>query len=470
MIPNPEGKQLFFLRLVLFTLLSFFIITVLITNYILAQEKKLADRVFPNVYIDKINVGNKTKKEVEQIFANKYSALKDASFTIVYQDQPVATLSGAKISLEPNINEVVDRAYLIGRVDRASSRVRQKITSLFNLGRFDFHTIIAYNKGVVEDFTNSMEQQYNKPAKDALFTFSDNRVTAFKQEEKGNQIESAQFLTDFDKAVTELKNKPVNSILRLKNKVIEPEVTLSKANQFGIEEEIGEGQSNYSHSIPGRIHNVLLAAKRINGVLIPKGEEFSFNNYVGEISKLTGYDQAYVIKEGKTVLDDGGGVCQVSTTLFRAALNTGLPITARTAHAYRVGYYENDSKPGFDATVFAPYVDFRFKNDTSEAILIQTEIDEVNQILKFKLYGKKDGRVAQISNYKMWDVQPPLPDVHQDDPTLKKGEVKQVDFPAWGSKVSFDYTVTKNNQVNFAKNFYSNFKPWQAVYLVGTAD
>ncbi len=470
MIPNQEGKQLFFLRLLLFTLLFIFIISVLVTNYILSEEKKLNDKIFPNVYIDNVNVGKKTKTDAIQIFSKKYIDLNKVSFTVLYQDQSIATFSAQKISLKPNINDVVDRAYLIGRVSRISSRVRQKITTLFNLGRFDFDTNIGYEKNVISDFLNDMEQQYNKPAKNALFTFENNRVIAFKEEEKGNEIKSDRFTSAFDKAVSELKYKPANKILILQSKVIEPEITLAKTNQFGIEELVGEGQSNYSHSIPGRIHNILLAAKRINGVLIPKGEEFSFSTSVGEISKLTGYDQAYVIKSGKTVLDDGGGVCQVSTTLFRAALNSGLPITARTAHAYRVGYYENDSKPGFDATVFAPYVDFRFKNDTSAAILIQTEIDEANNILKFKFYGKKDGRISEISQYKMWDVQPPLPEIRQDDPTLKKGVVKQVDFPAWGSKVTFHYKVTNGSQVLFEKDFFSNFRPWQAVYLVGTAD
>ena len=170
-------------------------------------------------------------------------------------------------------------------------------------------------------------------------------------------------------------------------------------------------------------------------------------------------------------MGDGGGVCQVSTTLFRAALNAGLPIVERTAHAYRVGYYENDSKPGFDATVFSPYVDLKIRNDTPASILIQTEIDKENNLLYFRFFGKKDTRRIEISPVTVYDVVSPLPEMRQDDPTLKKGVVKQVDFPAWGAKAIFSYKVTRGGgEVSFEKKFLSVYRPWAAVYLVGTSD
>lgn len=205
-------------------------------------------------------------------------------------------------------------------------------------------------------------------------------------------------------------------------------------------------------------------------MLIPQGAEFSFNDTIGDISAQSGYKPAYVIKAGKTVLGDGGGVCQVSTTFFRAALNTGLPITERHAHAYRVGYYENDSKPGLDATIYTPDVDLKIKNDTPGAILIQTEVDEENNLLYFKFYGKKDSRKVELSPVTITNIQPALPPVYQDDQTLKKGIVKQVDFPASGATASFTYKVTKGTEIIEDETFVSNYRPWQAVYLVGQAE
>lgn len=470
MIPDQAENNVWLFRAILIIIVVFFAVGVLFTDYIVNEEKKLNDRIFPNVYIDNLSVGRKTKQEVAQILEKKYLPLKQVQMSIIYQEQPIATFSAAKLGLHLDINETVDRAYIVGRSSSLSARVYQKLSSLFHWGRFDFRTKIIYNKKSVSDFIDQTEQHYNVPAKNALFEFENNRVVSFRQEEKGTKIKAEQFLEDVDKNILTLKTKPENKKIVLQDTVLEPEITLAKANQFGIEEEIGEGQSNYSHSIPERIHNILLATSLFHGILIPKDGEFSFNQIVGDISAATGYQPAYIIKNGKTVLGDGGGVCQVSTTLFRAALNSGLPITERFAHAYRVGYYEKDSKPGFDATVFNPYADFRFKNNTPAAILIQSEVDKENNILKFKFYGKRDGRKIEISQPTLYDVQPPPPAVYQDDPTLKKGVIKQVDFAAWSGKANFSYKVTRDSQTLFTKDFYSAYRPWQAVYLVGTAD
>ena len=252
--------------------------------------------------------------------------------------------------------------------------------------------------------------------------------------------------------------------------ILKPKITLAQTNTYGIEELIGEGISDYTHSIPQRIHNLLLGTSKFNGVLIPKNATFSFNTTVGDISSTTGYQPAYIIKEGKTVLGDGGGICQVSTTLFRAVLNTGLPIAEYHAHAYRVGYYENDAKPGLDATVFGPSVDFKFINDTPASILIQTSADEENNKLYFKFYGKRDNRSVELTSPRIYDVTSPPEPQYQDDPTLKKGVTRQIDFSAPGTRSSYSYKVTKGNVVTFQKDFLNWYQPWRAVYLVGTAD
>src|SRR6185369_11000366 len=114
---------------------------------------------------------------------------------------------------------------------------------------------------------------------------------------------------------------------------------------------------------------------------------------------------------------DGGGVCQVSTTLFRAALNAGLPIVERHAHAYRVHYYEEDSSPGVDATVYVPTVDLKFKNDTGHYILIQSIIDLTQPRLTFMIYGTNDGRVVNQTAPVVTNIRPAPADKYEDDPT-----------------------------------------------------
>jgi vancomycin resistance protein YoaR len=248
-----------------------------------------------------------------------------------------------------------------------------------------------------------------------------------------------------------------------------PKKTLKELNDLGVEERIGFGVSSYGHSIPNRIFNVGLTASRINLTLVKAGEEFSFNKSAGDISKATGYKTAYVIKDGITQLGDGGGVCQVSTTVFRAALNAGLPITKWKAHSYRVGYYEQNSQPGFDATVYAPSTDFRFLNDTGHALVVTTSADSENQHMVVEIWGKSDGRESTISDYSLGNQRPAPPTLFVDDPTLPRGTRKQIDWSAAGATTKFTYTVkNKDGSERFKRQFVSNFQPWRAVYLVGT--
>ncbi len=318
----------------------------------------------------------------------------------------------------------------------------------------------------IKAYLESLKWQVDKKPRDARFKLKNKRVVEFSPAESGYELEVND---NIQKLIQTLKEEGVGKKqLRLKVKTIPPKITIKDSNNLGIVELLGRGESYYRHSIASRIYNVELAAKKINGVLIAPGEEFSFNQAVGEISRATGFKSAYIIKDGRTILGDGGGVCQVSTTVFRAALKAGLPITERWAHAYRVGYYEQNSKPGFDATVFSPNKDLKFKNDTGSYILLDSWYEEKKRHLVVDLYGKRDGRKSFIKNVRVWGIVPPPPPIYQNDPNLPKGTLKQVDWRAWGAKAKFDYLVEKNGKVWFQKTFRSDYRPWQDVFLVGT--
>lgn len=463
---NKQKRSRFKLILLILSATGLF----LFLRYVFLIDRMMADKVYPNVFLDNYDSGDKTKAELSQIFAERKKLLEKVNLSVFYDNEPIATFSAQKLKLNSNRDALIERAYRIGRNERLLNRFSERAVTLFKIGRYNFSSQIDYDKSVLNEFINTAEDQYNKPAKNALFKFENNRVVTFRGEEKGLKILSDDLLYQTDQKIQKLKNSPNDIKVEIRTVPIEPEISLAKINQFGVEELIGEGRSNFSHSIPERIHNLTLASSKFNGVLIPPNKLFSFNETVGDISSLTGYKPAYIIKEGRTVLGDGGGVCQVSTTFFRAALNTGLPIIERHAHAYRVSYYENDSGPGFDATVFAPSVDLKILNDMANYILIQTEVDQENMLLYFRFYGKKDGRRAEISAVSVYDVVGWPPPVYQDDPTLKRGVSRQIDFPAGGAKASFNYKIIKPTGDVVEKTFFSAYRPWSAVFLVGTAD
>ncbi|HCB23389.1 TPA: hypothetical protein DEP06_06245 [Candidatus Daviesbacteria bacterium] len=324
---------------------------------------------------------------------------------------------------------------------------------------------LLLDKDKTLSYLQKIASSIDQEVQEGLFEFNPQtkRVIAFASSREGRKLDNDktyQLLTDALNQSQKTINLPVA--------VVKPKVQTQDVNSLGIKELLGRGVSYFAGSIPNRVYNINLTAQKINGVLVPPGEVFSFNQTVGDITEATGFRKAYVIKEGRTVLDDGGGVCQDSTTLFRAVLNAGLPVVKRTAHAYRVGYYEQGFPPGLDATVFYPSVDFQFKNDTPAHILIQAYT--AGTTLYVDLYGTPDGRVATISKPIVANQTPPPAELRQDDPTLLKGEIKQVDWSAWGADVTFSRTVTKGGQTLIKEIFKSAYKPWQAVYLVGVKE
>ena len=326
-----------------------------------------------------------------------------------------------------------------------------------------------YHRGKVASYAAYLSSSTDRPARNALFNFDGHSVTTFKAAENGWKLDQSHTITLIIESLKKLETENLaDANISLPIGIIPPMVTTADSNAFGISEMVGKGESWFYHSIPSRIHNVDLASSKFHGMLIPPQQVFSFNQNIGDISRQSGYQPAYIIKEGRTVLGDGGGVCQVSTTLFRAALNSGLEIIERTAHAYRVSYYEESSRLGLDATVFDPKPDLVFKNNTTSYLLIQRVFDADKDYLAFEFYGHPDGRQIEISVPRLWDQSPPPPDRYEDDPSLPAGTVKQIDWAAWGAKAAFDYKVTLGGKVLQEKTFYSAYQPWQAVYLRGT--
>jgi vancomycin resistance protein YoaR len=441
------------------------IVFVAILLLVAGYEYTYKGKIYRNVFVGDLPAGGKTTQDIKLYWQSRNEPFQMSTFEFVWNDT-VATLSGTELDLGYDADLSATQAYLVGRTGSF-------ITDIIN--RYSGKTIhlaplFRWKNDILEQQLLSFAQSIDIDPQDALFTFADRKVTAFKPSSDGRKVNVDATKNKFKNILAILPDSK-DRLFRIELVVdtIKPARTTDMTNSFGISEQIGRGFSVFTGSIPGRIHNVALAASRFNGVLIAPNETFSFNKTLGDVSAATGYQSAYIIKDGRTVLGDGGGVCQVSTTLFRAVLDAGLPIIERHAHAYRVHYYEDGGyKAGLDATVFDPSADLVIKNNTSAYILIQTQTNTKDLTLEFLLYGKRDGRVSQISNHIVYGITPPPPDVYQDDPTLKTGVVRQVDWAAWGAKASFDYKVTRGNETLEDMKFFSNYRPWQAVYLRGT--
>jgi vancomycin resistance protein YoaR len=253
--------------------------------------------------------------------------------------------------------------------------------------------------------------------------------------------------------------------------VDQPAVTdNATAASLGITGLVSSYTSYFRGSGSARLQNIDAARKQFYGLLIPPNTTFSMGDAIGNISLDNGYAEALIIYNGKTITGVGGGVCQVSTTLFRTALFGGYPIVERNAHAYRVYYYEQTATgtdpalAGLDATVYFPLVDLKFTNDRPYWLLMETYFSAKDDSLTWKFYSGDDGRVADVQNLGLRHIVPAPDPLIQENPDLPPGTCKQTDYAGDGADITVTRSVSRAGAVLFADTFKTHYQPWQAVY------
>ena len=247
------------------------------------------------------------------------------------------------------------------------------------------------------------------------------------------------------------------------------------AASLGITSLVSSYTSFFRGSSAARLQNIDAARKQFYGLLIPPNTTFSMGNAIGNISLDNGYAEALIIYNGKTITGVGGGVCQVSTTLFRTAFFAGYPIEERNAHAYRVYYYEQTASgtdplmAGLDATVYFPLVDLKFTNDRPYWLLMETYFSSHDDSLTWKFYSGDDGRSVTWKNLGLLNVVPAPDPLIEENPDLPPGTCKQTDYAGDGADITVVRTVTRNGQqlTLDGNTIKTHYEPWQAVYQYG---
>lgn len=250
---------------------------------------------------------------------------------------------------------------------------------------------------------------------------------------------------------------------------IKPDVTVPEELQLrGIKELVGVGYSSYSGSPANRQHNIGVGLSRFNGQIVKKGEEFSFTTLMGPVDGAHGWLPELVIKGDETIPEYGGGLCQVSSTMFRAALYSGLDITMRQNHSYAVQYYAFPYGYGLDATVYDPRPDLRWINDTPGDILIQSYYEGYD--VYFVLYGTNDGRTVQMEGPYAYDYTSIANAVTEYTDLLAAGERKLKEYAHRGFKVDWYRTINyADGTVKERENIHSDYEARPAKYLEGKA-
>jgi len=267
-------------------------------------------------------------------------------------------------------------------------------------------------------------------------------------------------------------NHTVDLVFDLEN----PTVTDNATSQsLGVTQLVSAQTTYFYGSSAGRIQNIQTAAAQFHGLFVAPGAVFSMVENIGDISLDSGYAESLIIYGDRTIAGVGGGVCQVSTTLFRTVFFGGYPVEERYSHAYRVYYYElaqsgakDIRMAGLDATVYAPVVDFKFKNDTPYWLLMETYVNPTARSITWKFYSTSDGRRVEWQTSGLRNrVEPPEP-IYEINEDFRPGQIEQVDWAVEGADVVITRTVYIGNQIYFTDEFKTHYKPWAMVCQYGS--
>lgn len=320
--------------------------------------------------------------------------------------------------------------------------------------------VISFDLNKVDKFLNQTAYEFEQRPINAKLKMTPEGVRMVDEGKDGNMVNRVKLI----KMLEDLIGTDQREI-ELPMETSGALVTKDNIDKLGIKELIGSGTSDFSWSPGNRIHNIEVGAGKFDGTVIAPGEEFSFTSRLGMVNADTGFLPELVIADNETRPEYGGGLCQVSTTMFRVAINSGLPITERHPHQYRVSYYE---PAGMDATIYIPSPDLKFVNDTGNYIMIEAVVDGVN--LTFNFYGTSDGRKVEVTEPDIFNITSPPAPVYIETDGLAAGETWQVDSAHYGADAIFYRTITDKSGKSNKEEFSSHYAAWPAKFKVGRGE
>jgi len=306
----------------------------------------------------------------------------------------------------------------------------------------------------------------------ARFIFDDDsrELEVIENSVDGRTIDIEATVAQFEEAV--FSPDPAARRVRVHFQELAPTVSdTATARDLSITELVIEKTTYYYGSTSARRRNIEVATSNFHGLVIPPGGEFSFNEWLGDVSVESGYEQGLIIVGNQTITGVGGGVCQVATTAFQTAFYGGYPILERVEHAYRVAYYEEGEGPGMDATVYSPIVDFRFVNNTPYHLLIETYNNTARNSLTWKFYSTSMNRRVVKDGPYIKNVTPAPSPIYRANPELSPGQIRHMDYAASGSDVYVYRTVYEDDRIVIDhEEFHSHYMPWADQYEVAPGD
>ncbi len=331
------------------------------------------------------------------------------------------------------------------------------------------HFRLVVDRLAIERDLRQVANAIYRPGELPRVNWNDGQLVVFREGTLSRGLDIVQAAHAIEAALRDGGAWDAPRVVYLPTTDLPPPVVQSNIAELGITELLGTGVSSFRYSAPYRITNIRAGSRRMHGLLIPPDAVFSFNSAVGAVDGRNGFVQGLAIIQNRTQKEWGGGLCQVSTTMFRAAFWSGLPIVERHEHTFRIPWYEElGEPPGLDAAIYTGWDDLRFVNDTGGYMLIQSWVDLDRQRLVVAFYGVPQAKRTVNMGYRVLATEPPKAEpVYIDDPSLPSGTIQQTDWAQPGMRVNVYRTVSQNGQLLLQDTFPTHFEPWPNIYLRG---
>jgi len=409
-----------------------------------------------------IQLGKSTQTQAAVLLSNLSDRAKIDPIELQFEGQ-VWQINPANFDLRVEPDQLAEVAFSVGRRGGFNQRLRENWSAVLGLRQslsIEDESLYSFDRPALTTALAEVSSAIDQVRRNAVLKMKDDRVTEFSPAQDGREL-------DVDKTIDLIAGSILSNDRKidLPVKIIPATTNLAGTNTLGINTLLGHGESDFSGSPSNRRHNISVGADKFDGVIVEPNETFSFIQHLGEVNRATGFLPELVIKGDETVPEFGGGLCQVSTTAFRGILRAGLPIVERRNHSYRVVYYE---PAGSDATIYQPYPDLKFTNDTSGHVLIDTYI--IGTKLYFDFYGTDTGRTVEMEGPYIFNVTAYPEPIYIDTSTLPVGETKRIDTAHRGADAVLYRKVFQNGKLVKTDTFTSHYVPWPAKYLRGAED
>jgi vancomycin resistance protein YoaR len=439
------------------------------------------------------------KKGIVAIAPERIGERMDVDETMAHLKQKIASLDAAGENLRATIDAPLSTKETLAPYLKLAQTFSTKTTLHFHYGTHSWKVtgatfatwLTIHSNGAigVDDeklhafLSKTVALIINDPPEDSRFEMQNGALVEIKAGHPGNAVNIEKTAKKVEQIIPQVQeafamtNNFATAFMALESAFdaktgmidipiiadqVAPKITKQTIDQYAIKDVVGSSKTSFKGSSADRITNITVGTATLNGFLIAPGQEFSAVDTIGYVTEEAGYAKEYVIKDNKSIKELGGGLCQIATTLFRMALNAGLPITERAAHRYVVSYYG----PGLDATIYGPHPDLRFVNDTGHYLLLQGRVEGTDLI--FELYGQKDNRQVSISEPVLSNHIPAPGNKYIPTADLPTGTEQCSETPHAGVTADVTYQVAYPSGEVKEQHFNSVYTPWQRICLEGT--